>query len=210
MPGQPSASIPPPPPPPPPPSGPPRQGWQVTAVSAPKPKLDVPPTAPPHTPNSRLVELLIYNGWPFADHWEYFVAGSHASNPDVGTVIQAAGNVRDGFWLEIKRGCDLSVAENRVDSRIGLGWVGEEYFHAVEGEDPKGPVCGFERVLFKVPAPERSLRAVGAGGEGDWVDGRTRITQRNCQTWVVEAAEQLVNDGVFDQVVVDFLRATKQ
>jgi hypothetical protein len=37
---------------------------------------------------------------------------------------------------------------------------------------------------------------------------RTKITQRNCQTWVLESAEQLVREGVFEQRVVDYLRAT--
>lgn len=41
------------------------------------------------------------------------------------------------------------------------------------------------------------------------IDGRTRITQRNCQTWVIEAAEQLVKEGIFEQRVVDYLRATR-
>jgi hypothetical protein len=36
--------------------------------------------------------------------------------------------------------------------------------------------------------------------------GRTKITQRNCQTWVVESAEQLMKEGVFEQRVVDYLR----
>ncbi|KAH6838351.1 hypothetical protein B0I37DRAFT_440017 [Chaetomium sp. MPI-CAGE-AT-0009] len=66
--------------------------------------------------------------------------------------------------------------------------------------------CEFERILFKVPAPEKTLRAVdGNGGEGN---KRGKITQRNCQTWVVESAEQLVREGIFDQSVVDYLRAT--
>lgn len=40
-------------------------------------------------------------------------------------------------------------------------------------------------------------------------DGRVRITQRNCQTWVIEAAEQLAKEGIFEQKVVDFLRSTR-
>ena len=31
------------------------------------------------------------------------------------------------------------------------------------------PRCEFERVLFKVPAPEKTLRAVGVDGEGEEV-----------------------------------------
>jgi hypothetical protein len=35
-----------------------------------------------------------------------------------------------------------------------------------------------------------------------------RITQRNCQTWVVESSEELVREGIFEQRIADYLRAT--
>jgi hypothetical protein len=39
---------------------------------------------------------------------------------------------------------------------------GEDTGLVVEGV----PRCGFERVLFKVPAPEKTLRTVGVDGDG--------------------------------------------
>lgn len=157
---------------------------------------DVPATGPP---NSLLVSLLIYNGWPFADHWEYFIAtpytpsGPSGDNNDdvVGVVIQAAGDVRAGFWLEAKRGWSLGLGLGDRDGkgsrvswrRVPLGWVGGEWFepvgrvfschHGGDGDDDgdeeggrsvvveKVARCEFERVLFRVPAPRKTLRAVG-------------------------------------------------
>ncbi|KAK4139012.1 hypothetical protein BT67DRAFT_438325 [Trichocladium antarcticum] len=184
------------------------------------PQLTIPATPP--TPNARLVSLLIYNGWPFADHWEYFVASP--IQHDTGTIITAAGNVRVGFALEIKRQWDLRAEGSQPDRRVALGWVGSRLFEDIAegggpgGESPEGgggyeegpgPVCAFERALFRCPAPEKTLRNVDGIGVEDRTDGRVRITQRNCQTWVIEAAEQLEKEGIFEQKVVDFLRSTR-
>lgn len=37
-----------------------------------------------------------------------------------------------------------------------------------------------------------------------------KISQRNCQTWIVESADQLVKDGIFDQEVAAYLHAVRQ
>ncbi|KAG7289956.1 hypothetical protein NEMBOFW57_006334 [Staphylotrichum longicolle] len=128
---------------------------QLLLDSSGESKPDVPTTGPP---NSLLVSLLIYNGWPFADHWEYFIAAPHTpggpsgdKDDVVGVVIQAAGDVRAGFWLEVKRGWSLGL---ELGDRDGRG------------------------------------------------------SRRNCQTWVIESAEQLVREEIFEQKVVDYLRAT--
>ncbi|KAK4039887.1 hypothetical protein C8A01DRAFT_16167 [Parachaetomium inaequale] len=166
------------------------------------------PSSPPHA-DSVLVSLLMHNGWPFADHWEYFFVSP--DDPEKGVVVLAAGDVRGGFWLEVKRGWHFDSLELQGRVRmVRLGWVaGEGVFEGerdgevlVEGV----PRCEFERILFKVPAPEKTLRAVDSN-QGE-PGKRTRITQRNCQTWVVESAEQLVREGIFEQRVVDYLRAT--
>lgn len=39
---------------------------------------------------------------------------------------------------------------------------------------------------------------------------RKKIIQRNCQTWVVESADQLVADGIFTPEVADYLHSKKQ
>jgi hypothetical protein len=123
------------------------------------------------------VSLLVYNGWPFADHWEYFVASPSDPNGSTGVVIQAAGDMREGFRLEVKRGWDLDAAEGnsdtssrRPDEKIPLGWVVgecvspcEEVFGVQEGgrggQVVEGEArCELERIMFKVPAPEKTLR----------------------------------------------------
>lgn len=37
-----------------------------------------------------------------------------------------------------------------------------------------------------------------------------KISQRNCQTWITESAEQLVKDNILHPEVVDYLRAIEQ
>ncbi|KAK4139981.1 uncharacterized protein C8A04DRAFT_15354 [Dichotomopilus funicola] len=201
------------------------------------------PTAGP--PNSHLVSLLIYNGYPFADHWEFHIAPSSSSHnpihpkpsstdpqqqrnpnfdeigtspysPGTGTIIQAAGDVATGFWLEIKRGWDMHRGDRGSRGSVGLlprsvplGWLGIFQGLFARGSDGEvlvegKPRCVFERILFEVPAPGKTLRAV-EGTEA--VQPRIKIRQRNCQSWVIEVAERLVQEGLFAQSVVDYLRA---
>lgn len=150
----------------------------------------MPATGPP---NARLVSLLIHNGWPFADHWEYFIPDGTSpcsGDGDVGTVVQAAGNVRDGFWLEIQRRChlaaglgdgtgrgsDLKDVDSSKVKKVPLQWVPGRYFETDantetetgEGEgDGEMPACEFERALFRVPAPEKTLRSIDSSRVDD-------------------------------------------
>ncbi|KAK4203149.1 hypothetical protein QBC40DRAFT_194632 [Triangularia verruculosa] len=171
--------------------------------------LNVPATGPP---NSVSLSLLVYNGWPFANHWEYFI--SSPTSLEVGVVMQAAGNVREGFWLEIKRGWNIGLPGQKPDKVILLGWVAEALVEPLEtvfrvGKDPvieQEARCELEKTLLKVPAPEKTLR----NAADDQMDRRARITQRNCQTWVVETSELLVMEGILEPQVVDFLVANKQ
>ncbi|KAL2116119.1 hypothetical protein VTJ04DRAFT_10374 [Mycothermus thermophilus] len=243
--------APPPPPPPPLPSSfpnvPPPPSISTTTTANPQltrsqqqalPVPSIPATGPP---NTLLLSLLVYNGYPFCDHWEYFISAappappvaeseSTATSPDdesshpsdVGTILQAKGNVRNGFVLEAKRGWDISRPENRPDRRVRLGWVDRGLLEPVEvslfgkglGSGEGDPVveenceaiCGFEKIVFRVPAPEKTLRDVDVQG----VEKRTRVTQRNCQTWILETAELLVEKGVLDRSVIKYLEATKQ
>ncbi|KAJ9298877.1 hypothetical protein DTO271G3_3119 [Paecilomyces variotii] len=196
------------PPPPPPPQG--VTTKKTTAPSSiPKQPL-IPPTCPPGT---FLVELLIYNGAPFKDHWAYYVH-SH-DEPDIGVKIHATGDVRNGFKFEVKRSENLRTSEDVPTKRIQLQWVDAKYFdeetmfnNGVYKVDDR-PTCGFEASVYKVKVPEKSLNAI------DDNDMRTRnvgkkIRQRDCQTWIIESAAQLVEDGVFSKEVVDYLQAVKQ
>ncbi|PWY91834.1 hypothetical protein BO94DRAFT_461712 [Aspergillus sclerotioniger CBS 115572] len=185
------------PPPPPPPLGSDRES---TLLAAPRPPI-VAGTGPA---GAFMVQLLIYNGHPFKDHWAYWVC-SHAS-PDYGVMIHATGDVRNGFKFEVKRGHDFRATQNPPSKRIPLQWVSGEYFD--EGtilnngqyKIDNDPVCGFEASAHKVKAPGKSLNTTDS----------KKVTQRNCQTWIVESADQLVRDNIFDKDVADYLHAIQQ
>ncbi|RSL92099.1 hypothetical protein CEP52_014016 [Fusarium oligoseptatum] len=140
----------PPPPPPPPPSF-------KAAVPASSP-------APPVVANkgpagALLIELVVYNGSPFKDHWAYFVRSS--SHPSIGVIIHATGDVRNGFRFEVKRNYDFAVTSTVPTSRIPLQWIGGEFLNekamlnnGVYKAD-NAPVCPFEESVHKVKAPEK-------------------------------------------------------
>jgi len=144
-------------PPPPPPPGPKQT---VARSQAPRP----PVVAPSGPLGAFLVELLIYNGAPFKDHWSYFVRSHHSST--VGVFIHAAGDVRNGFRFEIKRGLDLTATSTVPMKRVPLQWVSKDFFiedamfnYGTYKVD-ETPVCYFEASAHKVKAPEKTLRAV--------------------------------------------------
>ncbi|KAI1932687.1 hypothetical protein LOZ66_006813 [Ophidiomyces ophidiicola] len=148
-----SSSPPQPPPPPPPP------------VNAPSPPTPNPPVVAPTGQNGAfLVELLIYNGWPFKDHWAFWVR-SHL-HPDIGVLIHATGDVRNGFKFEIKRSHDFRATGNRPTTRVSLQWVDALHFderamlNAGKFKTDNVPVCGFEASAHRVKTPEKSLNAV--------------------------------------------------
>lgn len=160
-----------------------------------------------------MVELLIYNGAPFKDHWAYWVR-SHR-NPDIGVLIHAAGDVKNGFKLEFKRSHDFHSTGNHPTKRVPLQWVGKEYFdEKLMFNDGKHkldyvPVCAFETSAYKVKAPEKTLNAVDDKAMAAKSVGK-KITQRNCQTWIVESADQLAKDHIFSKEVAAYLHAIKQ
>ncbi|KAK4203151.1 hypothetical protein QBC40DRAFT_318501 [Triangularia verruculosa] len=206
------AHPPPPPPPPPPAPAPAPRPTPITPASA-QPWLTV---APPALNRPRtgyiLVSLAIYNGYPFKDHWAFFLRqSSSASN---GILVHAEGNVRDGFIFEIKRNHDFAVTGN-VPALIDLHWVDGRFFnqgmwnnghHRVER--PGVPTCPFELSVARAPAPRRSLNPVE---ERAPTPARpARIRQRNCQTWIVEAGAMLVQDQMIPEDVLEYLLAIKQ
>ncbi|PGH11834.1 hypothetical protein AJ79_04631 [Helicocarpus griseus UAMH5409] len=159
---------------------------------------------------SFLVELLTYNGAPFHDHWALWV--SLHDDPNFGVYIHATGDVRNGFTFELKRSYHLDEASDSIPTtRIPLQWVDAEHFDEKamfnDGKETFDhvPVCEFETSVHKVEAPKKSLNSVGDQG----TPGK-KIVQRDCQTWIVEAADQLVQDGIFNKDVAAFLHSIQQ
>ncbi|KAL2127944.1 hypothetical protein VTI74DRAFT_9934 [Chaetomium olivicolor] len=118
------------------------------------------------------------------------------------------------FSFEIKRSLDFTQTSKKPQL-INLQWVDGTHFKedmwnngTYKVENPGHPVCPFEVSAAKAPPPAKTLNAVD-----DLVPTSNpprKITQRNCQTWVIEAAEKLVRDGMLDQAALDYLRAKKQ
>jgi hypothetical protein len=112
-----------------------------------------------------LLELLVYNGAPFNDHWAYLLRSSHDSN--IGVYIDAQGDVRNGFDLQVKRQHDVSQESPQPSSRIPLQWIEGRFANEQTipvGEDGTGyqlkPISEFERSVLKVKAPTKTLNAV--------------------------------------------------
>ncbi|EGE02380.1 hypothetical protein TEQG_01417 [Trichophyton equinum CBS 127.97] len=186
-----SKKAPAPPPPPPPPAG----KKAPTLPPAPKP----PVVASKGPAGAFLVQLLVYNGSPFKDHWAFWVC-SH-THPDLGVLIHATGDVKNGFKFEVKRGHDFRVTGNIPMKRIALQWVDAQYF------DEKGYVQ-----QWKIQNRQRTLKAPGKtlNAANDMAASGKKIIQRNCQTWIVESADQLVKDYIFSRDVAIYLHTIKQ
>lgn len=142
------------PPPPPPPS---------IAKKTPTPAVaPQPPAVAAIGPSGAfMIELLIFNGYPFKDHWAYWVR-SH-TNANIGVVIHATGDARNGFKLEFERSHAFRTTEDPPTKRIPLQWVNGQYFDEramLNNEQYKVdnvPVCRFEASAYKVKAPQKSL-----------------------------------------------------
>ncbi|KAJ5815990.1 hypothetical protein N7447_008223 [Penicillium robsamsonii] len=169
-------------------------------------KLEVSLTGPT---KAFMVELLVWNGSPFKDHWAYYVR-SHA-DPDIGVKIHATGNVRSGFEFEIKRSENLQTTDDIPSTRVPLQWVDEGYFDEKamlnDGEYKVDnlPVCRFEKSVYEIQVPGKSLNTVSDGPKPS-----RKVIQRDCQTWVVESADQLCRDNIFSEEVAAYLHAIKQ
>ncbi|KAJ5573732.1 uncharacterized protein N7459_008159 [Penicillium hispanicum] len=209
----------PPPLPPPPPAG--NKAQAVTTT----PKPPVVTTTGPQ--GAFKVELLIFNGHPYKDHWAYWFESR--SDPDVGVVIHVVGDVRKGFEFQIKRSHDFKLTNSQPTKRISLQWIDGKYlderamFNNGECKVDKHPVCAFEASAHKVQPPAGSLNSISEASllsflamsipvnPSDQANrvGR-RVVQRDCQTWIVESADQLVRDGILTEGVRQYLRAIQQ
>ncbi|KND94709.1 hypothetical protein TOPH_00023 [Tolypocladium ophioglossoides CBS 100239] len=191
------SSMPPPPPPPP-----------AFKGAAPRPAPKPPTVAARGPAGAFLVELFVYNGSPFKDHWAYFVRSNDQSSK--GVRVHATGDVRNSFKLEMERMLDVLATDNPPTTRIPLQWVDAQYFderamfNSGNYKVDSVPVCRFEASAHKVKAPGKSLNSV------DKATPRKNVVQKDCQTWIVESADQLVADHVFNAEVAAYLHAIQQ
>ncbi|KLU84802.1 hypothetical protein MAPG_03838 [Magnaporthiopsis poae ATCC 64411] len=193
----------------PPPLPPPPPSTSHNAAAPPTAAPQPPAVANSGPPGSLLVELLIFNGHPFKDHWAYFVPSR--GDADVGVQMHAAGDVRTGFTFQIHRSHDFDRTGGRPMKRIPLQCIDPRFldeaamFNSGSDKIDSAPVCPFEASAAQVQVPEKSLNSVA-----DTAATGRRITQRDCQSWIVESADQLVRDGIFAPEVAAYLEMIRQ
>ncbi|EEY19570.1 conserved hypothetical protein [Verticillium alfalfae VaMs.102] len=193
-------------PPPPPPPLPPVGNKAAIQPPAPKPPAVLTPKDPAR---ALLVYLLIFNGAPFKDHWAYWMPSP--TNPNIGVLIHATGDVKDGFKFEVKRSYDFTTTANRPTAKVPLQWVEasdadqEAMFNHGKNKVDGTPIGRFETALYSVKVPGKSLNA-----SDDRAKSGTKVIQRNCQTWIVESADELVARSFFEKEVAAYLHAIEQ
>ena len=147
--------------PPPPPPAPSAGAGLLSSARAQQP----PVVAVAGPPGAFMVELLIFNGYPFKDHWAYWVR-SHV-DPDIGVMIHATGSVSSGFTFETRRNYNFKLTKNVPTKRIPLQWVNGAFFderamlNNGSYKTDTVPVCRFEASAYKVQCPVKSLNTTG-------------------------------------------------
>lgn len=133
----------------------------MQAVPASRPAL--PTTANIGPAGALLLELVVYNGAPFKDHWAYFVRSS--SSASAGVILHATGDVRNGFEFQIKRSYDFASTATVPTARIPLQWIEGRFLNEKDmlnngvAKFDNVPVCPFESSVHKVKAPGKSLNS---------------------------------------------------
>ncbi|RSL69736.1 hypothetical protein CEP54_002105 [Fusarium duplospermum] len=154
----------------------------------------------------RTIFLIVYNNRLFPAHWVIWIPSQ--SDPNIGKIINAAGDVLTGFDITFERNYNIS-AENRPHQVISLGQVEDgdvvdvpgDGSHRVESESQGDLVAWdpIEEAGLSIPAPVKSLRPVSSSSH-------SRVEIRNCQTWVCEVVEKLVQDGIMHESALEVVQ----
>ncbi|KAI8669991.1 PNPLA domain-containing protein [Fusarium sp. Ph1] len=155
---------------------------------------------------ARTIYLIVYNSRLFPAHWVIWIPSQ--SDPDIDKIINAAGDVLTGFDITFERNYNIT-AESRPHQVISLGQVEDgdvidvpgDGSHRVESESQGDPVAWdpIEEAGLSTPAPVKSLRPVSTSSH-------SRVELRNCQTWVREVVEKLVQGGIMHESALESVR----
>lgn len=196
-----------------------------------------------NTGQYRDLELLVYPGGIFKSHWAFWIPARDAATRNVplkdgldiansshkGTKIDATGDVRAGFQIEIDRD-DKGPADDRRPKRIVLGRIEERYLAESEQsvhEDKTLPRTMFEKEALKIPAPGPSLNSSSEAARRDenvcglrsfglrhahtkcHVQGRplrrTRIAEQDCQYWLKQVVQHMCSIGIIEKEALDIV-----
>ncbi|KAF2475492.1 uncharacterized protein BDR25DRAFT_279577 [Lindgomyces ingoldianus] len=131
------------------------------------------------------LQLIIYPSPLFAAHWALFLPSPSDPNQKAGTRIHADGSPASGFEVIFESEYDLNDCTQSYRI-INLGEI-----EAAE----------VEKAARVVEAPKKTLVATSVGGEGP----RRRVELKNCQTWLRDVVEKIVENGALGEEVMKIL-----
>lgn len=176
------------------------------------------------SPHATTVYILVPPSPLFAAHWSLFLprstsTASGASQCDNGLRIHVAGDLLNGFLLEIVRDYNIKQHRGLNDRKFAIGSVSPEYLaevvngelenvHNHEGlkDESEGggyidntPRNDFEKICIEIEAPGPSLRRTDKT-ESSVRPSVQKSENRDCQWWVREVATALTREGILQSL----------
>ncbi|KAF7973079.1 hypothetical protein HWV62_16274, partial [Athelia sp. TMB] len=149
------------------------------------------------TPMSRPVYLLVFNSPLFPAHWAMYIPSQCS-----GKLINVRGDPGLGFWHEFERNYDPNCTRDKK-TLLHLCDVKDKHLLDVPGDgNPSidtNAVDDIERVALCLNPPPKTLRSL----DTPTVSGK--ITIQNCQTWMYQLVEALVEANIMPVVALEVL-----
>ncbi|KAK3393960.1 hypothetical protein B0H63DRAFT_517125 [Podospora didyma] len=137
----------------------------------------------------------------FPAHWGMWIP--NALDQAVGTLINVRGDPCNGFVHEFERGYRAHDCESRPLLRP-LGTAADfPDGPTVPGIDTN-PCNDLERLALSIPPPALSLTPAGSSQR------RFRVAIKNCQTWLRQLVDAMIEKGLIDPSAKDILDASPQ
>ncbi|KAG7135692.1 hypothetical protein HYQ46_008860 [Verticillium longisporum] len=118
-----------------------------------------------------------------------------------GVLIHATGDVKKGFKFDVKRSCDFTTTAQSSRRQSAA---------ATALQNVKVPGKSFNESKRAILSPTYRFWCPLVGHYDLTAKSGTMVLQRNCQTWIVESADELVARSFFEKEVAAYLDAIEQ
>lgn len=140
------------------------------------------------------VYILVYTSRLFPAHWALWIPSRR--DPAIGKRVHATGDARVGFEVEFDRNYNIEQT-SRQHQLVHLAQVQDTFISdasCISGplSSERQPCDKIEEVALSLPPPGPSLVASSSDKP------RRRVPIKNCQTWLKDLVEMLVEEGVME------------
>ncbi|KAK0716882.1 hypothetical protein B0T26DRAFT_646469 [Lasiosphaeria miniovina] len=141
----------------------------------------------------------------FPAHWALWIPS--ATDQQAGTLINVRGDPRNGFAHEFERGFRPRSCESRP-LLLELGTITDH--GAVVPDGPTVPSIDIaasndvEHLALSIPPPSPSLTPAGSNPR------RARVAIRNCQTWLHQLVDGMIEHAFIDSAAKEILNSAPQ